>query len=299
MTSVFLFQKSYTDKVLALWRSVHPDLAWLDNRGHVEKVLALRDGAIERVGFVVTRNEKAIATVFGTCLRYENWPNNRIINFVTRVEDVSEEWVSQILTALIETDRERPGTWHIAKTSAILSPALAPLLEAGGFVRHSSTIQMAWSGESAVVVDSGTANLQRYAGGSQDVDAAIVDLYNRSFRPSRLVPPRDLKSLWRSWPGLEAQEFVLAWENERLVAYAEWSVTNGEAFIASYAVARSHWGTEVGRAVGTSAMKILIDRGHRKILSTLQSNNAASMRPHLDLGWKVRSEVGTTFVRKL
>jgi hypothetical protein len=66
------------------------------------------------------------------------------------------------------------------------------------------------------------ARLKRYAGGNLDIDQAIVDLHDRSYRRSRLGPPLDFGSLWKSEPGLSAREYVLAMEDDRVVGYCEW-----------------------------------------------------------------------------
>lgn len=73
--------------------------------------------------------------------------------------------------------------WHVTSPATALSGAAAPLLEAAGFVRHSSQMIMEWSSEPAAVVDPSPARLQRYAGGDREIDRAIVDLRNPSFVP--------------------------------------------------------------------------------------------------------------------
>ena len=142
-------------------------------------------------------------------------------------------------------------------------PVLAPLLEAAGFVRYASVMQMEWRGESVTVPDSGPAHIECYAGGDLDIDRAIVDLHNWAYRPAHLVPPADLERLWKPRLGVETREYVLAMENGgRVVGYAEWLVRDGNApvinssdgnapAINSIVVARSHWGTAVAAAVLT------------------------------------------------
>ena len=109
------------------------------------------------------------------------------------------------------------------------------------------------------------------------MDKAIVELHNRSYRSSRLMPPWGVENLWQSWPGLTLREYVLAMEQDRLVGYAEWFVVDGKPCINSFVAARSHWGTPVGAAVGTKAMQILVELGHRKIESSVVSTNATLM----------------------
>ena len=54
---------------------------------------------------------------------------------------------------------------------------------------------MEWSGQSVTVIDPSPAHFERYAGGDQDIDSAIVDLHNRAYRRTRLVPPADIERL--------------------------------------------------------------------------------------------------------
>jgi RimJ/RimL family protein N-acetyltransferase len=298
MTTVAPFDRSHADQVLALLRTLHPDSTWPDNPEQKNKMFEPGE-AFEHIGYIVQRRDAVIASVFGTCARDNSWPRNRLIHIEARPEDIAADWLDQVLTAFVNADRGRSDTWHMASPTPILSPVLAPLLEAAGFVRHSSKMLMEWSGESVTVVDPSPAHLERYAGGNREIDRAIVDLHNRSYRPSRMVPPVDLERLWEPWPGLEVREFVLAVENDRVVGYAEWFVTASKPCIYSFVAARSHWGTSVGSAVGTKAMQIIVELGHHEIQAFVNSNNMASMRLHLKHGWKVASELARTFVRKL
>jgi hypothetical protein len=95
-------------------------------------------------------------------------------------------------------------------------------------------------GEFVTVVDPSPARLECYTGGNQDIDRAIVDLHNRSYRPARVVEPINLEGLWKTWPGMDARGYVLAWDNDRLVGYGEWLVLDGKPLINSLVIARSH-----------------------------------------------------------
>jgi RimJ/RimL family protein N-acetyltransferase len=78
-------------------------------------------------------------------------------------------------------------------------------------------------------------------------------------------------------------------------------VTDGKPWLNSFVVARSHWGTAVATTLSTRTMQIPLECGHRTIEATIRSNNAASLRLALKLGWKSRFRGGTylPFVRKL
>lgn len=302
MTSVVPFEPSHAGQILDLWRALHPDWTWLDGPDKLAELFGT--GAPDRIGFVVQRQGTVIASVLGTCSRDkvrpadERWPRNRWIQIETRPADVAAEWLAPILASFADADRERADIWHVVNVTGVLLPALTPLLETAGFVRHSVTMRMEWSGASVTVADPGRVRLERYAGGSRDIDRAIADLHNRSFRPARLVPPLDPERLWQPGPGPELREYVLAMENDRVVGYAEWYVTDGKPWIESLAVARSHWGTAVAAAIGTKAMQILVELGHRDLASAVRSSNAASMRLIRKLGWRIGSELVRTFVRR-
>jgi hypothetical protein len=299
MTSVVSFEPSHAEQIVALWRLLHPDWAWLDNSAARDEIFEPSD-TVERIRYVVLNKDAVIASVFSTCLRQKPWPRNRFIQIEAAPADISVEWLDVVFASFNDADRGQADIWHVANLTESSMPILAPLLEAVGFIRHSSMLHMEWSGESVTVVDPSPAHFECYAGGNLDIDQAIVDLHNRSYRPSRLVPPVDLETLWKPRPGQKAREYVLAMENDRLVGYAEWLETHGEPpFISSFVAARSHWGTAVAAAVGTKAMQILVERGHRKIESSVRSNNAGSLRLHREHGWKVAFETSHTFVRRL
>jgi hypothetical protein len=299
VASVSAFEPGDTDEVVALWRSLHPDWTWLDDRQRLPLFFERQDDAFEQIRYVVRCREAVVATVFARCSRDANWPPKRTIHIETQPETIVAEWLDPILASFVDSDRGRPDMWHVTSPATALSGAAAPLLEAAGFVRHSNQVVMEWSSEPVAVVDPSPAHLRRYAGGDREIDRAIVDLQNRSYRPSRLMPQADVESLWDPWPGLDVREFLLAWDSDRLVGFTDWCVTGDGVFISNMAVARSHWGTRISSAIGTRTMQLLFELGHRKIETVVFSNNAASMRLHLKLGWKVERELAQTFVRKL
>ena len=193
-----------------------------------------------------------------------------------------------------------PDTWHMVNPLEPLWPVLGPLLEAAGFVLHSSSMRMQWGGELVAVPDPSPARFVRYAGGNSEMDKAIVELHNRSYRSSLwLMTPWRVEQLWQSWPGLTLREYVLAMEHDRLVGYAEWFVVDGKPCINSFVAARSHWGTPVGAAVGTKAMQTSSNSGTARSSSASFSTNAPSMKLHLKHGWHVAAEQARSYVRKL
>lgn len=298
MPSVIPFEPGLGDPIVALWRALHPDWTWLDDPEMPAKMFNPSE-YFERIGYVVQREGAVIASVFATCSRDAAWPRNRHIHVEARPEDIAAKWLDPLLAGFADADREHPDTWHVASPPEAFWPVLVPLLEAAGFAFHASSMLMEWEGCGVSVPDLSPVRLERYAGGNPEVDKAIVELHNRSYRRSRLTPPARLELLWKPWPGLTAHEFAVALDANRVVGYAEWLVTGGKPYISSVVAARSHWGTPVGAAVGIKAMAILVELGHRKIESSVFSNNAASMKLHLKHGWRVAAEQARTYVRKL
>jgi GNAT superfamily N-acetyltransferase len=175
---------------------------------------------------------------------------------------------------------------------------LRPLLEPEGFSPSFKVLRIEWNGGSVTVADPGTIRFERYVGDSQRIDAAVVELHNRSFRAARPKPPISLDRLWMRHASLEHREFVLAVEEDRLVGYAEWRIDAGEAWIANYAVARSHWGTGIAGILCAKAMEAVLQHGHTKMAATIRSTNAAAMRQAQAFGWKIAAELSHTFVRE-
>jgi GNAT superfamily N-acetyltransferase len=298
MTSVVPFDPSHMDRIVALWRMLHPDWRWLDDPV-ARAELFERSNNREHIRYVVLRGDEVIATVFASWAQDPTWTRNRIIDVQVRPEDIRVDWLGIILASFGATDRGQPGTWQFVNAAPCLSPVLGPLLEANGFVRSFKVWRIEWSCEAVTVVDPVPIRLERYAGGSREIDAAIVDLHNRSYRAVRPKPPADLESLWKPHTGLEMREYLLAMGDDRLVGYVEWWAADGEAWIASFAVARSHWGTAIASTLPAKVMQVLLELGHCKIAANVRSTNTAVMRRWQELGWKVAAELSDTFVRKL
>jgi RimJ/RimL family protein N-acetyltransferase len=296
MLSVIPFESHLAEPVATFWRALHPEWTWLDDPETRAKAFAPSE-FFERVGYVVERGNDVIASVLGTCSRDNSSSRNRYIHIEARPEDITADWLDPLLTNFSDLDRLHPGTWQIVNPPEILWPILAPVLAGAGFIHRGSSIRMEWEGDSVTVPDPAPARFERYAGSNPDIDKAITDLHNRSYRALRLTPPTRPEFLWEPWPGLSAREYVLALEENRLVGYAEWFVTDGKPCINSFVAARSHWGTPIGEAVGLKAMQILIELGHRKIESGVFSTNAPSMKLHLKNGWRAVAEQVRTYVR--
>jgi hypothetical protein len=295
MISVSPFARSDADEVVALWRALHPDWKWLDDPAAGKELLESRD-AVERAGFMVRRGQALIASVLAISWRDKSLALTRRIRIDARPEDIAAEWLEDALARFLDRDRGQTGAWHMAVLDKASSPVLAPPLEAAGFAPYSRQLLMEWAGDSVTLADSGPARLERYAGGNAQIDRAIVEVHDRSHLPARLVPPMVLADLWKPWPGQQVREFVLAWEQDRLVGYADWSVSDGEVWISDYASTR----LGIGAAVGTKAMQILLELGHRRIKSMCHSANEASVVLLLrKFGCKVTGELSRTFLRKL
>jgi hypothetical protein len=298
MISIVRFESRLADQVAMLWRILHPDWRWLDDPETRTKVFEPSEG-VDRIGYVVQRAGAVIATVLGTCGRGQTWARNRYINIEARPEDIEAVWLSPLLAKVAEADREHPGTWQVASLGEALRPVLAPFLEATGFVYHSSTMRTEWKGDAVAVLDPSPARFERYGGGDPEIDAAIVDLHNRSQRSSRLMPPIARELLWTTVPGLIAHEYVLLRDEGRLVGHAEWLVVDGKAYINSLVVARSHWGTEVAASLGFETIRILLELGHRTIESSLISTNVPAVKLHVKCGGRVAAEQMRNYVRKI
>lgn len=298
MISILPFHRSDADPVAAFWRSLHPDWAWLNDS---ERLLdAFEQGDDSQCNWYVVRSANiVIATLFSRYARQANWLPTRFINIETTPESLETAWLNPLLAALAVIDGGCLGTWHVINVEENLLPHLArPLIEAR-FIYHSKVLQTEWKGNFVGVTDPSPALLERYVGGATDVDRAIIDLHNRSFRSSRLVPPIQLDSFRKQWLGQELREYVLAWKNDRLVGYTEWGIVVGMPVINSLVVTRSCWGTGLADAIVIKAMRTILLRGHHKIVASTQSNNAASLSVQKKLGWIVSRELAHTFVRKL
>lgn len=295
-TLLLPYEARFDEQTIALWRTLHPDWTWLNEPETVAKAFELDE---HRLGYAVQREGTVIGTVFGSCARDATWHRNRYIHIEAQPEDLSADWLAPALASFAEADRGRPDTWHVASPVEAQWPILCSLLEALGFTLHSSMMTMEWTGEKVTLTDPGTARLDRYTGGNPEIDQAIIDLHNRSYRAGRLTPPADIEYLWKTWPGLTAREYVLAWDEGRLVGYAEWFVYDDKPTMNSLVAARSHWGTSVAAAAGTKAMELMLELGYRTLQSSVISRNAASIKLQLRHGWRITKEQGRTYVCKL
>jgi hypothetical protein len=221
LISVVPFERRHVDRVIALWRLLHPEWAWLDDPSAATEIFESRPDR-ELIRYVVERGDAVTATVFTSRgLDDTGWTRNRTMTLEARAEDIGADWLRTILRSLATVDRGSPGTRQVLNTQPNLSPLLRSLLEAEGFMRSFKLLRIEWSGGSVTVGDPGTIRFERYAGGSRDIDAAIVELHNRSFRAARPKLRIDLDRLWTPHATLQQREFVLAMEEERLVGYAE------------------------------------------------------------------------------
>jgi hypothetical protein len=295
MISVSPFERGHAGEVVALWRALHPDWKWLDDPATCNELFESSD-AVERAGFLARRGQALIASIFATSWRDQSLALTRRIRIEARREDIAAEWLEDALARFLDRDRGQVGTWHMAVLDKASSPVVAPPLQAAGFAPYSRQLLLEWVGDSVTLADPGPARLERYAGGNAEIDRAIVEVHNRSYLPARLVPPMALADLWKPWLGLQVREFVLAWEQDRLVGYADWSVGDDEVWISDYASMR----LGIGAAVGTKAMQLVLELGHRRIKSMVHTANEASVLLLLrKFGCKVTGELTRSFVRKL
>jgi len=298
LSSVVPYEPGLADQVATLWRALHADWRWLDDPQMLAKVFAPSE-VFECIRYVVRREGVAIATGFGTCRRDNTWARNRYLTIEARPENIEAAWLNPLLAHFADADRGRPDTWQVVSLPDPLWSALPPLLEAAGFAYYSSTVCMEWMGDAVEVVEPSPALFERYVGGNPGIDAEIVELRNRSHRRFRLTPPMDREHLWIELPGLTANEYVLVWDEGKLVGYSQALVIEDKAYINSLAVSRSHWGTQVAAAVLSENMRILIDRGYRKIEASVISTNAPAKKLGLRLGWRVAAEQMRAYVRKI
>ena len=298
MISIVPFNQRHEDAVLAFWQSLHPDWTWLRDRERVVDMFA-EDEDVERKDYVVRSDKSVIATVFTQCVRRSGWLPSRFVHIETRPATLGSRWLEPLLEAIEGIDQRGHDTWHVINVEENLLLDLQPILELAGFSPHSKVLRVEWTGQFIRTTDAGPVLFERYAGGSLETDQAIVDLYERSFRRSRFAAPLRLQRLWKPWPGQQFREYALGWMNDSLVGLVEWGFFSGTAVMNTMAVARSCWGTGLAQALMTWVMQIILQEGHRSILGTTQSNNAASIAVQQKLGWQINRVLAHTFVRKL
>lgn len=291
--SIVPFERSHVDRVLALWRLLHPDWPGLTEPSADKFFEACPDR--ELIRYVVEHGHAVVATVFTSRVLDSG---NRFISLEARPGDVGAKWLRTVLRSLAEADRERPGTRQVLNMEPNLSMVLRPLVEAEAFVLSFKTLRIEWSGESVTIPDSGTIRFERYTGGNREIDAAIVDLHNRAYSAAWMKPSANPETLWTPTLRIERREFVLALEDKKLVGYVEWCVDTGEAWVNSYVVARPHWGTAVAGMLLTKVIEAVLEQGHTKFAAHIRSTNAAVMRHMRALGCTIAADCRHTFVRK-
>ena len=294
--AVVPFERSHATRVIALWRSLHPDWTWLDDASAAD-LFEPRPNR-ELIRYVVERGDAAIATVFASRLKESTRTHDRIIAIEARAEDIGTDWLRTILRSLAAMDQEEPGVRQVLNAEPNLSTVLRPLLEAEAFSSSFKTLRIEWCGDFITVADPGAIRFQRYAGGSREIDAAIVELHNRSYRAARVKPPINPDDLWRPVATLQKREFVLAIDAGRVVGFGEWWLTAGEAWFTNYGVARSHWGTPIAGTLAANVMQAMLQDGHTKMAAVIRSTNAAVIRQARALGWTIAAELSHTFVRE-
>jgi GNAT superfamily N-acetyltransferase len=297
--SILPFERHHIGQVIKLWRLLHPNWSWLSYPSAATEILRQLPNR-EYIRFVVEHRGSIIATVFTSRgLDESAWGRTRTIAIEAQATDGNADWVVKSWVRLPVRTAGRRGMIHLVNTQPNLSAILRPVLEAEGFSVSFKVLRMEWNGDTVGVPQPSPIRFRRYAGGDRDLDGAIVDLHNCSFRTVRLKQPMDVEGLWRRHATLQRREFVLAMEAERLVGYAEWSIDADEAWIAYYAVARSHWGTGTARMLGTRVMEAALQHGYTRMAAITRSTNAAVMRQAHALGWTIASELSYTFTRRL
>jgi Acetyltransferase (GNAT) family len=296
--SIVPLERCHVRQVIELWRQLHPQWIWLKDPSAETEILNPLPNR-ELIRYVVEHRSRVIATVFTSRALDDSGRNRaRIITFETQAADINVDWVRAVFESLASADRERPGMRQVVNAQPNLIPLLRPMLDAEGFLPSFKVLRIEWCGDSVSVAQPYPLRFRHYAGGDRELDEAIVELRNRSFRAERSKPQIDVEGLTRRNATLQQREFVLALEADRLVGYAEWCIDAGEAWIACYAVARSHWGTAIAGILGAKVMDTVLRHGHTKMVAIIRSTNAPVMRHVQALGWTIAAEVSHTFVRE-
>jgi len=298
MISINAFDQSELNAVLGFWQSLHPDCTWLSDREQVSEMLS-EDEDIKRDDYVVRSEQDIIATVFTKVLRRRGWMPTRFLYAEVGTAALGFRWLESLLEKIREIDKGRSDTWHLINIEQEMLCILQPILESSGFFQHSRVLRSEWKGEFVRATELAQVLLERYSGGSFETDQAIVTLHECAFHQSRFAAPLCIPRLWKPWPGQQSREYVLGWNNNCLVGFAEWALVGGAAAITNVAVAPSWQGLGLAKTIAARAMQIILRDGHRSILATTQSNNTASLTTQNKLGWQVSRELAYTFVRVL
>jgi hypothetical protein len=247
--SIVPLERHHVGRVVGLWRLRHPEWAWLKDPSAEAEILNPLPNR-DLIRYVIKHHSRVIATVFTSQgLSDSDWSRTRIMMLETQPVDINADWVHAILDSLASADRERPGMRQVMNAQSDLLSILRPILDAEGFLPSFKVLRIEWHGDSVSVAQPCPFRFRHYTGGDRELDKAIIELRNRSSRAERSKPPIDVDGLGRRHATLQQREYVLALEADRLVGYAEWCIDAGEAWIACYAVARSHWGTAVAGAL--------------------------------------------------
>src|ERR1700686_4350326 len=116
MASVSAFEPGDVAGVVALWRSLHPDWAWLDDPAQTADAFARRHNR-EPLRYVVRRDDEVVATAFASRVQDTTWTRNRFIDVQGRPEHMHAGWLRIVLASLDAADRGQPGTWHVVNAA--------------------------------------------------------------------------------------------------------------------------------------------------------------------------------------
>lgn len=143
-------------------------------------------------------------------------------------------------------------------------------------------------------VEQLTYNIREYKGGEQRVDESIIDLYRRAYRGHLGIP--DLTFEWlRKQLAQPSCSYILLRHNGQLVGHASMWINQGECYVDSALVARSHWGSGASDAIARSLLRIAVERG----CTTISGMAASTNRPSRSLMERYGLQVGKSIKRFL
>jgi ribosomal protein S18 acetylase RimI-like enzyme len=116
-----------------------------------------------------------------------------------------------------------------------------------------------------------------YHGGNPAHDAAIVDLHARGYRGSPTIPRLTPEAV-AAQAAAPRLAFLLALDGDRVVGFTLVSLADGQAYIDSFVVARSHWGTRVSDALHGRVAALAQAAGCSRITANVERSNHASRR---------------------
>jgi len=102
-----------------------------------------------------------------------------------------------------------------------------------------------------------------------------VDLYRRAYRGRSAIPQLTIESVHRQleFPGFA---YVLAFDGEQLIGHAAVFVHDGECYVDSIVVVRSHWGSGASDAMGQAITRHALAEGCSRIACVAEITNRAS-----------------------